>query len=302
MKALFDAFWRAAAYCLHPRVIVLSLAPLALIGVLAFALGYFYWEAAVDAVRHGAESWELLAPLFLWLDSIGAGSLRSLLGPLVVVFLATPVLVVASLLSVAALMTPWMLNLVSKRRFPTLEKRRGGSFLGGAVLGLATSLLALIALAISIPLWFIPPLVLIVPPLIWGWLTYRVMSYDVLSEHASKEERRELMRRHRPVLLGIGVLTGYLGTAPSIVWASAAVSLVFAPVLVPIAIWIYTLVFAFSGLWFAHYALAALAALRREREVVIVDPLPLEPSVARMKPDPEPTALAFGNLPPLPPP
>ena len=25
MNAIFDAFWRAAAYCLHPRVIALSL-------------------------------------------------------------------------------------------------------------------------------------------------------------------------------------------------------------------------------------------------------------------------------------
>ena len=32
MTALLDAFWRAAAYCLHPRVIMLSLAPLVLAG------------------------------------------------------------------------------------------------------------------------------------------------------------------------------------------------------------------------------------------------------------------------------
>ena len=45
------------------------------------------------------------------------------------------------------------------------------------------------------PLWFVPPLVLIVPPLIWGWLTYRVMGFDVLAEHASREERRQLHAR-----------------------------------------------------------------------------------------------------------
>ena len=28
MQGLVDAFWRAAAYCLHPRVIALSLLPL----------------------------------------------------------------------------------------------------------------------------------------------------------------------------------------------------------------------------------------------------------------------------------
>jgi hypothetical protein len=38
-------------------------------------------------------------------------------------------------------------------------------------------------------------------------------------------------------------------------------------VLVPIAIWIYTLVFAFSALWFAHYCLDALGQLRAQRAV-----------------------------------
>lgn len=290
---LFDAFWRAAAYCLHPRVILLSLAPLALVGLLAFGLGYFYWEAAVDAVRFQAESWSLIAPVFGWLDSVGASGLRNFIGPLVVVFLATPVLVVLSLLTVAVLMTPAMLSLVARRRFPTLEKRRGGSFLGSVVLGIGTTLLALVALAASIPLWFIPPLVLIVPPLIWGWLTYRVMSYDVLADHASQDERRVLMRRHRLVLLGMGVLTGYLGVAPSIVWASGAISLLLAPVLVPIAIWIYTLVFAFASLWYAHYALSALVVLRLEQESTLGGPVaPLSPSI--------PAADAEA-LPPLPP-
>jgi hypothetical protein len=36
-------------------------------------------------------------------------------------------------------------------------------------------------------------------------------------------------------------------------------------ILVPLAIWLYTLIFALSSLWFAHYCLAALQALRAER-------------------------------------
>jgi hypothetical protein len=62
----------------------------------------------------------------------------------------------------------------------------------------------------------------------------------------------------------MGVLTGFLGAAPSLVWASVALFAVAFAVLVPIAVWIYTLVFAFSSLWFAHFCLAALQALRAE--------------------------------------
>lgn len=272
MALLFDSFWRAVAYCLHLRVILLSLLPLLLMAVLALGLGYLFWEPAVDAVRDAFVSWSILATMIGWLEGIGLTSLKTVLAPLVVVFLSTPLIVVIALLMVAAFMTPSMLGLVAQRRYPLLEHKRGGSFFGSMFGALGATALALVALVLSIPLWFIPPLVLIVPPLIWGWLTYRVMSYDVLAEHASADERRELMRRHRTALLGMGVLTGYLGAAPSVVWASGAIAIVLAPVLVPVAIWIYTLVFAFSSLWFAHYALTALAALRDEREQTAIVP------------------------------
>jgi hypothetical protein len=36
-------------------------------------------------------------------------------------------------------------------------------------------------------------------------------------------------------------------------------------ILVPVAIWIYTLVFGFASLWFSHYCLAALAHMRAEK-------------------------------------
>ena len=295
VKPLFDSFWRAAAYCLHPRVILLSVLPLVLLVGLAWGLGVMFWESAIDGVRNLLSDWDLLHPLFDWLGSIGAGGLKSVLGPMVVIFLATPVLVLLSLLLVATLMTPAMLGLVARRRFPLLERRHGGSFGGSLAVSLGSTAVAVVALVASIPLWFVPPMVLVVPPLIWGWLTYRVMSYDVLSEHASAEERRELVRRHRLSFLGLGIATGYLGAAPSVVWASGMlVFMALAPLLVPIAIWIYTLVFAFSSLWFAHFALSALAELRAEQAraasvvalPVDATPLPLPQPL----PTPRPTA------------
>ena len=267
MKLMLDSFWRASAYCLHPRVMVLSLLPLLLIAGLALVLGYFFWESALDAVNATIASWELMSTLIAWLERAGLSGLKAAIAPLVVVFVATPVIVVLSLLVVAALMTPAILTLVAKRRFPTLERKHGGSLLGGAFGALWATLVAFIAMVVSVPLWFIPPLVLFVPPLIWGWLTYRVMCYDVLADHASREERHELIRRHRARLFGMGVITGYLGAAPSLVWASSgALAVVLAPVLVPLAIWVYTLVFAFASLWFAHYGLAALRSLRIEHD------------------------------------
>lgn len=286
MGLLFDSFWRAVAYCLHPRVILLSLLPLVLMAGSAFGLAYFFWEPAMDAVRESAA----YATLDGWLTSIGLSQMRTALAPLVVIFVSTPVIVVVALLVVAVLMTPAILRLVSARRFPDLQMRRGGSIAGSVWMATWTTVAALAALVLSMPLWLIPPLVLILPPLIWGWLTYRLLAYDVLADHASKDERRELMRRHRPSLLAMGVVTGYLGAAPSLVWVSGAMAVVLAPVLIPLAIWIYTLVFAFSSLWFAHYGLAALQMLRVEEKVIDLAPPTAEvsaPPPALPPPGPE---------------
>lgn len=273
MNRLLDAFWRAAAYCLHPRVIVLSLAPLLLAGGMTLALGYFFWEPAVAGMRATLEGWALIDALLTWLEGLGGSGLRALIAPLVIVALALPAIVVLSLLLVAVFMAPALVSLVAKRRFADLEARRGAAPWQSVLWSLGCTLLALLALVLSIPLWFVPPLVLIVPPLIWGWLTYRVMAFDVLAEHASADERRTILREHRWPLLAIGVITGYLGAAPTLLWALGAAALIFAPLLVLVSVWLYTLVFAFAALWFAHYALAALQQLRSTNRPLAIQPI-----------------------------
>lgn len=268
MNLLLDSFWRAVAYCMHPRVIVLSIIPLVLMVGLTGGLGYFFWDAALDQVRTVLESSALINSAWAWLERVGAGQLKSVLAPMLVILVVTPVIVIGSLLVVALLMTPLIVKLVARRRFPTLEPLKGASFLGSLGWSLGSTLMALLAMVISIPLWLVPPLVLVLPPLVWGWLTYRVMAFDALAEHASVEERHTLFRRHRAQLVGMGVLVGYLGAAPSLIWSIGIMTIVMAPILVPISIWIYTLIFAFSSLWFAHYCLAALHHLRRERAQV----------------------------------
>lgn len=282
MKAMFDAFWRSVAYCLHPRVIALSFLPLVLMVVLSFTLGYFFWDGAVAAVMGWLEAFNLVQTFLGWLDGLGLGSLRAVFSPLIVLVLATPVIVLLCLLLVAAFMTPAIVDLVGQRRFPQLERRRGGSMLVSIFWSLGSTLAAAVALLLSMPLWLVPPLVLILPPLIWGWLTYRVFAFDALATHASADERRLIMRQHRNTLLVMGVLSGYLGAAPSLLWASGAMFIALAPLLVPVAIWVYTLVFAFASLWFAHYLLAEVERLRAQVPVEIV---PIEP-VAEPRLDP----------------
>lgn len=300
MTQLLASFWRAVAYLFMPRIIGLSLLPVVVAVVLALGLGYFFWVPAVDWVRAGLDGWWVSTMALDWLEGVLGGHARQVLAPLVVVVLAVPLVVVASLLLVAAFMTPAVVDIVADRRFAQLERKHGSGWFGTLVLSVGATLLALLLLLVSIPLWFIPPLVLIIPPLVWGWLTARVMGHEVLASHASTAERKALLTEHRWPLLVIGVITGYLGVAPTAVWAFGALSLVFAPLFVAVSVWLYTLVFAFAALWFAHYELAALEALRR------LEPPPVEPEVSPMSPASPPSfappaSPTSPGVPPMPP-
>ncbi|HTP70905.1 MAG TPA: EI24 domain-containing protein [Burkholderiaceae bacterium] len=262
MKEVLDAFWRAAAYCLHPRVIGLSLLPLLVGTLLSWLAWWLYWDAAIAAVQGGLQSWPLIGAAVQWAERWMGEAVRAVLAPAIVVTLALPLVVVVSVLLVGLLMTPAIVGLVADRRFPRLERRRGAGAWSSVWVSLSSTLVALGLLLFSLPLWLVPPLILVLPPLIWGWLTYRVMSHDALAEHADALERRQLMREHRWPLLAIGVVAGYLGAAPSLLWALNALTIVLAPLLIPLSVWLYTLVFAFSALWFVHYGLAQLERLR----------------------------------------
>ena len=271
MGTVFDAFWRAAAYCLMPRLILLSLLPLIVASASAFGLAWFFWEDAVNGVRDLLDGWQLLAPALHWLDGISGGAFRSVIGPLIVVALSVPVLLITALLLVAVFMGPAILGLVAARRFPALEKRQGAGVWRSVAWGLGSTVVALAALVLSLPFWLFPPAALLLPPLIWGWLTYRVMAFDAWADHASAAERRTLMRQHRLPLLGMGVATGYLGAAPSLIWAFGVLALPMMPLLVPVFVWLYTLVFAFSSAWFCHYCLDALDRHRRAQAPAAAD-------------------------------
>jgi len=271
MKLFMDSFWRALAYCLHPKVIMLSLLPLILMAVIVTGLGALYWDQAVNTVRSGMEDSPVMGWAWTWLGRVGLMNLKTVLAPLIIILAVTPVVMIMSLLAVSFMMTPALVSLVGARRFPNLERKRGGSLWQSILWTFMSVVLAMGALILTLPLWWMPPLAILLPALIWGWLTYRVMTYDVLAEHASRQERVELVKRYRFQLLGMGVLTGAMGAAPSLVWASGALFAAAFVILIPIAVWIYTLVFIFSALWFVHFLLLALSSLREEPKTILTE-------------------------------
>lgn len=262
MRLLIDSFWRALFYALHPRVIALSLLPLVLVSVVTLGLGKLYWDQAYDAVRGTMDSWMLTKAVLGWLTWLLGAKMQVFVTSLILVALAIPVIVSATLVLVALCVSPAAVEMVSRRRFPQLERRHGGAWWKGFLWSIACTFAALVAVAATLPLWFIPGMALVLPPIVWGWLAARVMSFDALSEHASADERRALMQAHQWPLLVAGVITGFLCDLHWILWVMGFMSLALAPVAIVLTIWLYTLIFAFAALWFTHYMLAALHALR----------------------------------------
>jgi len=274
MTAVLDALARSLVYCLMPRVLALSLLPLVVLMSVCGALTWAYWEQGVALVQEALEMSVLLGAALKGLEAMGAPGLRTVLAPMILVAAVVPVLVVACLMVVTQFMTPALVNLVAGRRFAQLERRKGTPVWCSVVRSVGLSLLAVMVLIASMPLWLVPPMVLLIPPLVWGWLSMQVMSFDVLADHATPEERVDLMRGHRWPLMAMGVASGLLGAAPAAVWAFGALTLVLAPLVMMASIWLYTAVFALTSLWFAHYLLAALQRHRLLSDGEVLDPLP----------------------------
>jgi hypothetical protein len=197
------------------------------------------------------------------LATLGLGFLKTLVVPLAAMLALLPLMIVTSLLFIGIGAMPAIARHVSRTGYPALERREGGSFLGSLGVNLSGIVVFALMWVVTLPLYALAPLALLVQALLWGWLTGRVMSYDALAIHASRDERLAILRAHRRPLLLIGAISGLLGALPGVAWIGGALlSIVLFPVLAVLSIWLYLLIFIFTGLWFQYYCLQALADLR----------------------------------------
>lgn len=274
MRPVLIAFGRAVLSQLHFKMLLLTVMPfvvsVAIWGVLLW-LGLqsmIDWLHAWFSVHDG---FGVAADVLGW---FGLGAITTVLVPLIAMWVLLPLMILTALIFVGTLAMPIIVRHVGSRHYPDLEKRRGGSLAGSLWIAMYSFVVFAVLWLLTLPLALFPPLTFVVQPALWGWLTYRVMAYDALAEHADATEIKEVMRIHRWPLLGIGAIAGAMGAAPTLLWLGGALSVIFFPVLAAGAIWLYVLVFVFTGLWFQHYCLAALAAHRAVVQPVGVDDTP----------------------------
>jgi hypothetical protein len=263
MRAVLKAYGRALASQMHGKVLLLSVIPFLLSVVL---WGFLLWlglQPLVDAVQAmfvAHEGWKTTNGL---LGAFGLGMLKTVVVPLIAMLLLLPLMVLTALIFIGVAAMPAISRHVGKRHFSTLEKKHGGTLLGSVGTAIGAFLVFALAWLLCLPLYAVPPLALLAQVLLWGWLTSRVFAYDALAEHALADERADILRVHRWPLLAIGTVSGIAGAVPGVVWAGGTVmSVVLFPFLAAASIWLYVMIFIFTGLWFEYYCLQALADAR----------------------------------------
>jgi hypothetical protein len=263
MRAILTAWGRALASQFSRRIMLLSLLPFLLSVALWGALLYAGLQPLIDWVQALFTEHNVFGASAGMLGMLGLGMLKTVAVPLVAMLLLLPLMILTSLLFMGVAAMPAIGRHVGARQFAGLEMKQGGSLLGSLGLSLGSVLLFMVLWILTLPLYFFPPVALVAQVALWGWLTARVMSYDALAEYASFDERRTLMHRHRWPLLAIGMVSGAAGALPGIVWIGGAlISVVLFPFLAMLSIWLYLVIFIFTGLWFQYFCLQALRDLR----------------------------------------
>lgn len=169
----------------------------------------FLWMPSVGSITE-------FVPLTIIKDWFGESGLQmfthSIEGVLNVIILVMLV-IVTTLIITALFGMPALIAFVAKRYYPLLDRKNGGSIMGSLLHVISAVVVFLVIWSISLPFWFIGVGILI-SFLATAYLNQRLFSYDALSEHASKEELKVLLKTGKLSLWSLGLLTGFIQFIP----------------------------------------------------------------------------------------
>lgn len=239
MNAVLDALRSAFRDLREGRVLALALLP----PIVAIALcAALVWAYHGDWARLVAD-WIAGASWLAWVREWGLGSIFIWASGIAAIAALIPVMLITALVATGIIAMPVIVPLVGGRRYPRLERRRGGTLAGSAWHAAATIVIFAVLWLATLPLWLTGVGALILPPLLSAYFNQRMFRYDALAEHASAAEYEAVVRGARGRLF-------LLGLALALLYAIPIFNL-----LVPVL----------SALAFTHLCLGELARLRQVR-------------------------------------
>jgi len=210
MEAVFRALARAVGSLVHPVILLILLVPMGVAAAVWLGVAWAYWDTWTTAIQslvmdHTGYSWTARWDLT---------EVAGVVAVIVVVILLTPAIIVTALLIAAIFAMPVLVSHVTRRDYPQLERRKGGTVLGSAWNAFVAIGLFLVLWVVTIPLWLLGPVAAVLPLMLSAYLNQRLFRYDALSEHASREEMQRIFLEARGRLFLLGLITGVLYFIP----------------------------------------------------------------------------------------
>jgi CysZ protein len=236
MNEILQALGRAFRGMLHPRMLALAIWPMLAALALWIILAWLYgdsWAQGLRTALTGSNAGQ-------WLSQHNLDRLVHYSALMLLLLVLAPLILITALLIATVIEMPMIVNFVAVRHYPTLARRCGGTVPGGVFNALVAVLVFAGLWIITLPLWLTGVLMPVVPVMLSAYLTQRMFRYDALSDHASTEEYRAILKASWGRMYVLGFLLALLYYLP-----------VF-NLLVPIL----------SGLAFTHFGLARLCELR----------------------------------------
>jgi CysZ protein len=206
-------------------------------------VAFFAWVGVAYAVWAPLGGWLLTElPDWSWLSWLGPYLVH-----VVLVLAFAPLIYASTLLLVAVVALPRMMTIVAQRDYPEVTRygSAAAAFWGSLWNTVAAGAIFVFGWLVTLPLLLVPGGLLVLPLMWSAWLNQRTFRYDVLAEHATAEERNQVIAQSR----GQFRLAGF---------ASALVAHI------PI---VNLLAPAFAALLFVHLGLSALRRLREKEGV-----------------------------------
>lgn len=236
MNTVITACLRALRDLAAPRVLAVMVLPVLASLAIWAVVAIWFWQRWVAVLGEWIGSTQVAR----WLRDWGAQWLVDGMGALALVGLLLPALLVTTVVITEIFAMPVIVSLVASRDYPALERRKGGSALGGVMNASFGITVFLVLFVLSLPLWLLGPAGLLAGALNSAYLAQRLFRYDALSEHAGADEYRAVVRRARGRLFLLGLVLAPLNYVPLVN--------LFAPVL--------------AGLAFTHFCLRELSQVR----------------------------------------
>lgn len=235
------AFGRALVSQLQPRMLLALLLPFAaaLIAMLFFAR--FLWGPVADWLNLFVTQSEMMTDMESWMAGVGLFSLTVYVVHILVFVIMVTLGSSVGLLIAAVLVMPMVVGHVARTDYPELDRRGRQVFVSSMVNSIKVVLVFIAGWVITLPLWLIPPVAVLLHIFWWAYAFTHMLRFDALVEHATEQERAQVIARRRGGGWLIGTICAILNLIP-LTW-----------IVLPV----------FTSLVYAHHGLDALAEQRR---------------------------------------